>query len=98
MSNVVRCRRRQLSREWVFRRLIRFMRVLAIGMLMACTAAGQTSAPAEWRTLPLVVKGTLDSGWKHVGWGGFVVDQGVACTQVDARGMGLLVYTREKFG
>jgi hypothetical protein len=65
---------------------------------MVCAAAGQTSVPAEWRALPLVVNGTLDSGWKHVGWGGFVVDQGAARTKVDARGMGLLVYTREKFG
>ncbi len=74
------------------------MRVLAIGLLMVCAAAAQNPAPAEWRALPLVVDGKLDSAWKHVGWGGFVVDGGAARTQVDARGMGLLVYTREKFG
>jgi hypothetical protein len=74
------------------------MRVLPIGLLMACAVAGQSSAPEEWRALPLVVNGKLDSAWKHVGWGGFAVDGGAARTQVDARGMGLLVYTREKFG
>jgi hypothetical protein len=67
-------------------------------MLTAWTASGQPSAPAEWRTLPLVVNGKLDVAWKHLGWGGFVVDKGAARTQVDARGMGLLLYTREKFG
>jgi hypothetical protein len=74
------------------------MRAPAIGLLMAFAAAGQSSAPAEWLALPLVVDGKLDSAWKHVGWGGFAVDQGAARTQVDARGMGLLVYTRAKFG
>jgi hypothetical protein len=74
------------------------MRVLEMGLLMAWAAAGQSSAPAEWRILPLVVDGKLDAAWKHVGWGGFVVDQGAARTQLDSRGMGLLVYTRAKFG
>lgn len=74
------------------------MRVLAVGLLVAWAAAGQNLAPAEWRALPLVRDGEVDAGWKHVGWGGFVVDQGAARTQVDARGMGLLVYTQEKFG
>jgi hypothetical protein len=56
------------------------MRVLEMGLLMAWAAAGQSSAPAEWRILPLVVDGKLDAAWKHVGWGGFVVDQGAART------------------
>jgi hypothetical protein len=74
------------------------MRVLPIGLLMAWAAAGQSSGPAEWRTLPLVVDKKVHPAWKHVGWGGFVVDGGAARTEVDARGMGLLVYTAEKFG
>ena len=74
------------------------MRLLATGLLVAWAVAGQSSAPAEWRPLPLVVNGKLDAAWKHVGWGGFVVNQGALRTQVDARGMGLLVYTGEKFG
>ncbi len=74
------------------------MRVLAMALLTAWAAAGQGSAPAGWRVLPLVVNGKLDSAWKHVDWGGFDVDQGAARAQPDPRGMGLLVYTREKFG
>ena len=74
------------------------MRVLAMGFLIVWAASGQSSAQAEWRVLPLVVDNKLDGAWKQVGWGGFVVDQGAARTQVDERGMGLLVYTREKFG
>ena len=77
------------------------MRVrLAVTLLVALTAAApaQTAKPDGWRTLPLVTGNKLDSAWKHLGWGGFVVDNGTARTQVDPRGMGLLVYTREKFG
>jgi hypothetical protein len=69
-----------------------------MALIFSWVAGGQTSAPATWRALPLVVDGRLDDAWKQVGWGGFVVDQGAARTQVDERGMGLLVYTREKFG
>ena len=73
------------------------MRVLTFWAVLTLAAApgyGQ----ANWRTLPLVVDGKIDAAWKHVGWGGFVADQGAARTDVDPRGMGLLVYTREKFG
>ena len=74
------------------------MRLLATGLLIAWAAAGQSSAPTEWRVIPLAVNGKLDAAWKHIGWGGFIVDHGAARTEVDARGMGLLVYTREKLG
>ena len=74
------------------------MAVLVLGILMVWAAAGQGSAGTEWRVLPLVAGGKIDAAWRQVGWGGFVVDQGVARTQVAARGMGLLVFTREKFG
>src|SRR5690348_3114288 len=65
---------------------------------MTWAAAGQSSAAAEWQALPPVVAGKIDRAWKHGEWGGFVVDQGSARTQPDPRGMGLLVYTRAKFG
>src|SRR5688572_3759565 len=80
------------------RRVIPLMRVVAIGMLMAWAAAGQSSVQADWRVIPLVVNGKFDPAWEHVGWGSFDVDQGTARTDVDARGMGLLVYTGAKFG
>jgi hypothetical protein len=51
-----------------------------------------------WRVLPLIADGKIAPGWAQVGWGGFAVDQGALRTECDERGMGLLVYTREKFG
>ena len=74
------------------------MRVLAMGLLIAWTAAGQISPAAGWQVLPLVVDGKIDAAWKQVDWGGFVVDQGALRTNPDSRGMGLLVYTRAPFG
>jgi hypothetical protein len=66
--------------------------------MLVHAAAGQTAAPAGWRILPLITDGKIHSGWAQTGWGGFAVDQGTLRTECDERGMGLLVYTREKFG
>src|SRR5262245_15220929 len=55
------------------------------------------SAPA-WRKLPLITDGKVDPGWVHVGWGGFVVDDGALRTECDSKGLGLLVYRKERFG
>lgn len=74
------------------------MRVAAVAVFMAWAAAGMGFAADEWRVLPLVVDGRLDGAWKQIDWGGFVIDGGAARTQPDPRGMGLIVYTREKFG
>jgi hypothetical protein len=64
-------------------------------MVLAPFAAAQT---AGWRVLPLIADGKIDREWAQVGWGGFAIDQGALRTECDERGMGLLVYTREKFG
>src|SRR5678816_1468019 len=56
------------------------------------------SADPSWRSLPLVTNGQVDTNWVHVGWGGFVVDEGVLRTECAAQGLGLLVYARERFG
>jgi hypothetical protein len=40
----------------------------------------------------------VDEGWVHVGWGGFVVEDGSLRTDCDPKGLGLLVYKKEKFG
>jgi len=40
----------------------------------------------------------VDEGWCHVGWGGFAVEDGALRTECDPRGLGLLVYKREKLG
>lgn len=64
----------------------------------ALFAAPPESAIPPWRTLPLITNGKIDAAWAHVGWGGFVVDDGAIRTECDGRGMGLLLYKPEKFG
>src|SRR5262249_34807841 len=51
-----------------------------------------------WRTLPLITAGKVDRDWAHLGWGGFSVEDGFLRTDCDEKGMGLLLYTKEKFG
>ena len=67
-------------------------------LALAAAAAAQSPPTPAWRVLPLIEGGKVHPAWAQVGWGGFVVDQGSLRTQCDERGMGLLVYTREKFG
>jgi hypothetical protein len=57
-----------------------------------------SGAAGSWHTLPLITDGEIDPAWQQIGWGGFVVDKGALRTECDERGMGMLLYTREKFG
>lgn len=68
----------------------------AFGFLVS-GCAGSKNAP-EWRTLPLIANGKVSPDWIHLGWGGFVVDENALRTECDPRGMGLLVYRKERFG
>jgi hypothetical protein len=69
-----------------------------------CGCAGETrsakrnGAASEWRSLPLVKDGKIDPAWTEVGWGGFVVEDGMLKTAPDERGLGMLLYRKEKFG
>ena len=65
-----------------------------IGATFPATAADSVG----WRTLPLVTGHKIAQGWTHVGWGGFAVDGGTLRTDCDPRGLGLLVYEKERFG
>jgi len=56
------------------------------------------NAEPAWRALPLITHGKVDPGWVHVGWGGFVVDDGTLRTECDPKGLGLLVYKKERLG
>jgi hypothetical protein len=58
----------------------------------------EPKAEPAWRSLPLIKDGKVDPGWTHVGWGGFVVDDGALRTECDAKGLGLLVYNKERLG
>lgn len=65
---------------------------LASGCLMTANADESTGKSGEWKQL---FNGRDLDGWQHVGPGKIVVENGALKT-VD--GMGLLWYTREKFG
>jgi hypothetical protein len=72
-------------------------------VLGGCAADGNDDkAPAAadgWRNIPLVKDGGVAPAWKHTGYGSFVVEaDGSLRTECDPRGLGLLVYTKEKLG
>jgi hypothetical protein len=76
-----------------------FLRATATSLALLFTAMTRTQADppdrvssSNWR--PLFDGRSLD-GWEHVGPGKFVVEDGLLRTQ---DGMGLLWYSREKFG
>ena len=60
-------------------------------------AAGP-AADRDWRTLPLITDGKVDPAWFQTGFGVMAVDDGALRTDCDERGLGLLVYGKEKFG
>jgi hydrogenase maturation factor len=61
--------------------------------------AGGEDQPAEvWRALPLIHDGKVDPAWVQIGYGGFAVDDGSLRTECDEKGLGLLLYRKEKFG
>src|SRR6476661_2554681 len=62
------------------------------------SAAAPTADKADWRQLPLINNGQVDPAWKQVGPGGFTVENGMLRTAPDERGLGMLLYTKEKLG
>jgi hypothetical protein len=67
-------------------------------VVFVTVAKGAESKDPEWRSLPLITDGKIDPNWVHTGWGGFVVDDGALRTECDAKGLGLLVYKKERLG
>jgi len=63
---------------------------------MAPRSAGEPEP--GWRPLPLIRDGKIDPDWVQVGWGSFVIDEGSLRTECDPKGMGLLLYRKEKLG
>jgi hypothetical protein len=61
------------------------------------TTASDESADG-WRALPLIKDGKVDPAWVHIGYGAFGIEDGALRTDSDARGLGLLLYGKEKFG
>jgi 3-keto-disaccharide hydrolase len=65
---------------------------------VAMLAAASLLQAAEWRALPLVRDGQVAPEWQHAGWGKMVVEGDAIRTDPSEKGLGLLVYTKEKFG
>lgn len=72
--------------------------VLAALVALSFTHGAEPKSEPAWRTLPLIADGKVDPGWVHVGYGGFAVDDGALRTDCDPKGLGLLVYKKERLG
>lgn len=79
-----------------------FLLIITCGLVPWCyfviARAAETKAALAWRPLPLIAEGHLDEAWCHVGWGGFTVDKDSLRAECDPKGLGLLVYKKERFG
>src|SRR4051794_17526086 len=84
------------------RRAGRYRWLVAWGVVLitrSLAAGDETQSHRPWRTLPLVTNGAIDPHWKHLWGGGFsVIGDGSLRTDCDDAGMGLLLYTEERFG
>jgi hypothetical protein len=78
--------------------ILRAASLALIAGTVTCLAEGGQPAERPWRPLPLIKDGKVDPSWAHVGWGGFAVDGDALRTECDEKGMGLLVYRKERFG
>lgn len=81
-----------------FAKLVSIHFVAAFTAILPALHAADSKSEPQWRPLPLVTDGKLDPNWVHIGWGGFVVDDGAIRTDCDPRGLGLLVYKKERLG
>ena len=72
--------------------------IAALACLGPLARGAEPQSEPAWRSLPLVTDGKVDANWIHVGWGGFVVDDGALRTDCDPKGLGLLVYKKERLG
>jgi hypothetical protein len=72
--------------------------VLAFGALVLSLASFARGAETDWQKLPLVTAEKVDTNWVHIGWGGFAVDDGMLRTEPSGKGLGLLVYKKERLG
>jgi hypothetical protein len=77
------------------------LRLIALAVLVSAAAslhAAEPKAEPAWRTLPLIADGKVAPEWVHIGWGSFAVDNGAIRTEPAAKGLGLLVYQKERLG
>src|SRR5438552_16552221 len=75
-----------------------FLLAATFASVPACIRGADATSEPAWRPLPLITHGKVDPSWVHTGSGGFVVDDGALRTECDPKGLGLLVYKKERFG
>jgi len=80
------------------RRIILLLTTLCLAGAGRWSLLGAETAAGPWSALPLVTNGKVDTNWVHLGWGGFVADDGMLRTDCDPRGLGLLVFKKERLG
>ena len=74
------------------------MRTRLVLLAWLLLVARLAAAEEDWRTLPLIESGKVAPAWKQVGWGSMKVEGEMLVTESDERGLGVLVYTKEKLG
>ncbi len=80
-------------------RSLRVATLLLVSGAWAVLAGGDDQrSDRPWRSLPLIKDGKVAPEWAQIGWGGFAVDGGALRTECDEKGMGLLLYPKERFG
>jgi len=70
----------------------------AVTFVPAVLSGAESRLSSQWRALPLIANGKVDPAWVHVGWGGFLVEDGTLRTDCDPKGLGLLVFKKERLG
>src|SRR5690606_15601113 len=69
---------------------------LLLVLLQGLVATG--AEQSQWRQLPLTTNGQMNTNWVHIGYGDWEVDGSGLKHRPDSKGIGLLVYTKERFG
>jgi hypothetical protein len=67
-------------------------------LVLLLLASSAFAADADWRAIPLIENGRVAPAWQHAGWGAMKAEGDVLVTSPDERGLGVLVYTKEKLG
>lgn len=73
-------------------------RFVPLALLALASTSLTAFSASDWRPLPLIENNRVAPAWQHVGFGRMIVEGDTLRTEPDARGLGLLVYTKEAFG
>jgi len=81
------------------RTTIHFASLPIVLITALCPSGRADETPGSgWRSLPLIKDGRVHPDWAQIGYGGFAVEDATLRTEPDERGLGLLLYRKEKFG